>query len=432
MRRGALAVGLGLVVALLGSSALLARKSAEPAVATPAPQLRTAPTVHKEPVLADARVAASAPLAASHIPAWSSRALRMREDWCRFGLKAHRHDLDALEANKARRPESQFVDLKDHTAERNLEGSRLIAAAADAARERWVRALRARGDVRSLAVADFLQGWDPDAPATAAPRASLQALARQSTDPFVTFLALQRPCVAGGCRNVDAAQWSRLEPSNVEAWLKLMDGTADAAVRPDLRNYVWNQLVAQARYSHNYLPDLLRFVREVVSPTAGGIELYGEYAAFVQLAGSWDLPSIRTVTDRCLAGRRAHEGPASDCLKVAEAMWHGGHFLSRSIAERVAEVALADAGSSSKQWSKQWSKRSLELQAMKAYLHSKHREEDIERVFAAASGGAACGDTRTELGRVTDPQRLDEWERMQLDLQAAGGSLEDWAAKRPR
>lgn len=108
-----------------------------------------------------------------------------------------------------------------------------------------VVALQQRSDLRSQALADYLIAASGAAGGDAA-RDRLQDRARSSTDPMLTVLALHMPCVRAGCRNVEASQWSRLEPANLLAWL-----TLPARSGADGR-YLLDEIATQVRYVRSY------------------------------------------------------------------------------------------------------------------------------------------------------------------------------------
>jgi hypothetical protein len=107
---------------------------------------------------------------------------------------------------------------------------------------RWQAALRQRGDPRSLAVAEALSNEALSNEASA--RSRLQDLARSSPDPMLTALALAHPCEPGVCRNIEASQWSRLEPENLFAWLVQAKTTTGSDLQATICSNAWRAWVA--------------------------------------------------------------------------------------------------------------------------------------------------------------------------------------------
>lgn len=206
----------------------------------------------------------------------------MRADWCGFGAAEHERETDALlariqAADRWVGPEA-LAELND------TDGAQVLAHARDQVRQRWVQALRRSGDPRSLAVAEYLgPGEDASAEEIDASRRRLQALARSNSDPLLTALALMRPCAGRGCVNVEASQWSRLEPQNLQAWLALLRGAPKEALPLD---YVIERMASQGQYTNAYDREVIRRLLALPQATAPGLQAEAELQFLTGLAAS--------------------------------------------------------------------------------------------------------------------------------------------------
>jgi hypothetical protein len=201
-----------------------------------------------------------------------------------------------------------------------------------------VAQLQKRRDECSLALADYLLAASGSARADAA-RASLQDRARSSTDPMLTVLALHMPCVRAGCRNIEASQWSRLEPANLLAWLALpgrsaMDGS-----------YLMDQIATHVRYSRDYRQEASALLSEL--PPSG-----------LQVRQPWGLLNIRALASSCRGPMDATR--AERCESVAELLWAEGGATEKLMALLVAQPAQALAP----QHGALWEPRLRELEAL--------------------------------------------------------------------
>lgn len=188
-----------------------------------------------------------------------------------------------------------------------LEASRRapLSPAAAAA----VAGLQQQREARAQALADYLLAAS-SAPESADARARLQDRARASTDAMLTVLALHMPCIQPGCRSIEAAQWSRLEPANLLAWLALPVRASDA-------DYLLAQIDTQVRYVRDYRAE----VAAMMDPWGyrGSDGVMGESGLLLNL--------------RALAASCPQELPdatrAQRCEKVADLLWMQGGELER-------------------------------------------------------------------------------------------------------
>ena len=199
-------------------------------------------------------------------------------------------------------------------ARRAAEAPPQVAAAAPQA----VAGLQRRTDLRSQALADYLLAAAGTADADAA-RARLQDRARSSTDPMLTVLALHMPCVRPGCRNIEASQWSRLEPENLLAWLALpVRASADG-------RYLLDEIAEHVRHARSYREEVAELLRDL--PPTG-----------LELRQPWGLLNLRALGGSCRGLTEA--ATAERCAAVADLLWADGGATERLVALLLARPAL--------------------------------------------------------------------------------------------
>jgi hypothetical protein len=327
---------------------------------------------------------------------------RMKADWCGFGAAEQSRQADAvLEKAGAH---GGLIGM-DAIAELNsTPGAEVVEEAVAQVRQRWVRALLQRGDPRAVAVAEYLGGADGD---EARARARLQALARTSADPMVTALALQRPCGAGSCRNVERAQWSRLEPANLQAWLMLL---GDARARQTQEAYALERMASEARYSISYERELKTLLLGLPQTEAPGLAQDAELQLIISTTAAWPTPSMRPVMELCRT-RAADPVVQHRCAAVAELMWQGENLLERGMATSlVRHLMPARAGLQA-----QWQPRAREFEAARHWSAFA-----AERAASAAEPAAqACGMQAEWRGVLQATAAQGEWGRIRAEMQAA-------------
>lgn len=254
-----------------------------------------------------------------------------------------------------------------------------------------VAQLQRRRDPRSLALADYWLATAGGAEGMAA-RARLQDRARISTDPMLTVLALHMPCMQPGCRNVEASQWSRLEPANLLAWLALQRGGSDGA-------YLLDQIAGHVRYARNY--------RQEAAALSSGVP-----ASALELRSPWAVSHLTGLAGVCNP-RQTDVTIAQRCDTVAELLWADGGATERLIA-----LVLAQAGRSLlPQRRAVWEPRLHELEAVGRWLG-----EDRNRAPSPSRPSRAQTCEALAL-RAGEHGALGEWERARVLLQASGLSL---------
>lgn len=181
--------------------------------------------------------------------------------------------------------------------------------------------LRQRGDARSWALADWLDGADPAA------RQRLLLAARSSSDAMVVALARNRACSDERCRRELAERWALLEPGNLQALLQAQRGLPDQAQL---------QRLAASNWSRDYRVEAFRLIGEI-EPVAQGPLLAGmQTIALLGRATAWDAPDYSGLLQAC--GSAAPGGPrAGPCAAIAERLWNDeeGSLSDAAIALRL-------------------------------------------------------------------------------------------------
>jgi len=277
---------------------------------------------------------ASAPAADDLFAKLSPRARRMAADWCGYGAAEMMKDALAREA----------AGKDGHTpsdGEPPSDGEQVMDTMRAQRLQDWIRTLRGRSDLRSQAIGDYLAGDTPS-------RAHLQELARRSTDPMVTALALARPCKAEGCRMVDAAQWARLEPDNLMAWMAQL---TDRPPTPEQLSYLIERMGRDATRADDYSLALSQAVASLAQARAPGLLQSAETELLSQQIMHMPLLSLRPVLEACKPGRTP-TAPAGACMHIAELMWSMPHLMHRALALALARRALPAGDAQRAEWAR--------------------------------------------------------------------------------
>ncbi len=279
---------------------------------------------------------ASASVAAAQAPALVSNivdkravlASRMKADWCGFGAEQRRQWLAAV--NAASEAGSVAPPVDPDMLLREAVSTELLAEASAEAVKRWIAVLMQRGDPLSLALADYLSG---DAEA----KARLQLRARSSVDPLVTVLALRRPCAIGACVNVEASQWSRLEPENLQAWLALAEAPGGSS--RSQQGYILERAASAARYSRSYQQEFQALLLGLPQTEKPGLAAQAEAELFSSMVASWIVRTARPLLDSCRFGM-AESGVAQRCETAANLLWQQDNVIDRGTAVALARPLL--------------------------------------------------------------------------------------------
>jgi len=261
-----------------------------------------------------------------------------------------------------------------------------------------VAALQQRRDERSLALADYLLAASGSAQGGVA-RLRLQDRARSSTDPMLTVLALHMPCVQPGCRNIEASQWSRLEPANLLAWLALpARGAVDG-------RYLLDQIASQVRYARNYQQEAAALLSEL-SPSG------------LELRQPWGILNPRTLIGRC---RGSIDRPTAErCEAVATLLWADGGATERLMALLLVQHVQAVLSERQAAWGPR-------LHELEAVLFKPVMERGASVPAAKPLPALAC--EVIAVPRAGELAAISERDRAQMVMQLAGVPFWDW---RPR
>lgn len=345
-------------------------------------------------------------------------ARRMKADWCGFGAAEFERQTEAVHARAIARTGMIGMDAMKEV--RESVGWQLVEDAKTDARRRWVQALNQRRDERSLAMADYLEsGGAGDAAPSA--RARLQARARTASDPMVTVLALQRPCASGACANVEASQWSRLEPANLQAWLALMPHPASRA-RQTHAAYVLDWLAQEAKYSRSYQREFHAVRSGLPQTQTPGLQNEAEVQLMSAMVFGWPMLSVRPLTDLCRTGL-ADAGTPPRCETVARLLARQDDTLHRAVGLGIARTLVTTQPAMRARW---------EPQAQAYEAVSEWARAAAERAASAPEpeGSApACGWQGETRKVLADHLARSEWDRMQDGMSEAGVDAATLAAR---
>lgn len=325
---------------------------------------------------------------------------RMKADWCGFGAAEYGRQSEAILARVS--AGNGMVGMEAIEQLKLTPGQEVVDEAIGEARRRWVQALTQRGDPRSLAVADFIGDVDDDA---AQARARLQALARTSSDPMVTALALQRPCAAGTCRNIEASQWSRLEPANLQAWLTLLRD-AKGGAQQSQAVYALERMAAEGRYSRTYEREFKAVLLSLPQTPTPGLASEAEMQLISGTAAAWAIAGFKPLTDACQGGAA---GSLQRCEAVLERLWEGDNLLDRAVALGLARRLVLPARPGQRA---RWEPRAREYEAVSSW-----RDPALEKTALDRPACEGQAEMRKLLQGMT---ALGEWGHWRAEMLAAG------------
>ncbi|MDR7331677.1 hypothetical protein [Roseateles asaccharophilus] len=326
---------------------------------------------------------------------------RMKADWCGFGVaEFNRQRQAAYDRAKANRSGTQAgaADEAEGT-----PGAEVLAEAQAEVRRRWVQALAQRGDPRSRAVAELLGGADGD---DAKSSARLQALARTSSDPMVTAMALQRPCEPHACANIEMSQWSRLEPANLLSWLALLRDPGAGEPRRDQADYVLERAASEARYSRTYARELFEVLSSLQEAGRGGLAVDAELKLYGHVLAGQMFDHVGTVRTLCRETPPMDVTTVQRCTAVLEALWSGDTTLERLFA-LVTAKGMFPAQPALRA---RWDPRLREYEAVTEW-----RREQM-----SSPKGAHCERTIEMRKTVRQAAEHGEWGQVRAEMQAAG------------
>lgn len=332
----------------------------------------------------------------------------MKADWCGFGAAERDRQTEAV-YDKATAT-TGMIGMEAIAELRETVAGRLMEEVETEVRRRWVQALTRRGDVRSLAVADYLEGGNAGGASPAA-RARLQARARTSSDAMVTALALQRPCAAGACINIEASQWSRLEPANLQAWLALTNDPA-GRTRQTLAPYALDRLAHEARYSRSYQREFQAVLQSLPQTETPGLQNEVEMQLMVGMVSAWPIPPMRPLLDSC-RGSLPDAGTVSRCESAARLLWRQDDQLNRTIGLAIARAVVAARPGMRPQWEAQ----AREYEAVNEWVKGAS-ERVVGRLLPES--GAPCG-WQPEMRKMwQESLARGEWDTLRAEMREAG------------
>lgn len=361
---------------------------------------------------ATARAEGSAPEADGILPpdaAQTTYARRLRADWCGFG------------AAETWREAQQKPDEHSPGARSPSQQSReqVMKEAQAQVIQNWQQSLRHRGEPRASALAEFIAASQTDdLKLNRAGRARLQAMALASSDPMLTALALQKPCDAGQCRNVEGTQWSRLEPENLNAWLQLF---GDPQLRPSQGDYLMERMASQSKFSRSYARETGEMLSQLLQTEIPDLMHEAETTLLGQLAGTWSFPTYRPLLQRCRERHPpavvARPADARNCEAIADALWAEGDRLERRMALALAGAVLSPAQAQRARWED----RAREAEAV-TVLDDERIDRELNDLMAFNEGPAALCQRVLPSLRATalDEARRMNWQLALAQLQQAG------------
>lgn len=354
---------------------------------------------------AQASAASAAALSSRDDEARAQLMRRMKADWCGFGSAEHDRQTDAI--MERAQAKHGMVGVEAFEEMKLAPGAQVLEEAVAQVRQRWVKALVQRGDPRAIAVAEFLGGADGDAPQA---RARLQALARTSSDPMVTALALQRPCEAGACNNIEASQWSRLEPANLQAWLKLLRDLKGSARQTQI-GYALERMASEARYSRTYEREYKALLLSLPQTEAPGLANQAEMQLLIGTASAWAIAGFRPLTEVCRTGL-ADAATAHRCEAVADRLWEQDNLLDRAIALDLARRMIA----ARPEQKARWEPRAREYEAASSW-----QVAEVERAGQSVAQEEAPCAGQVEMRKIVQEMTArGEWDHLRAEMSTAG------------
>lgn len=275
--------------------------------------------------------------------------------------------------------------------------------------------MRQRGEPRALALAEFLGASGVGS------KARLQAMALSSTDPMLTALALLSPCEPGACRNVEATQWSRLEPENAYAWLQML---SEPGQRQAQGAYLLERMSTLARYARGYQQEVGQLLVSVLQAGAPGLAQQAETESLMGVLAAWPIPSFAPLMQLC-SESPGQPGQAMRCEAVAAALWSQGHMLDRRNALALARVV---APKSTPQ-RPLWEQRALEFEAVQSYEDERWRRELEAMSMPADAESNYCWGQPLMRTLMQDYATRHDWDEARAQLHAEGADLNVWAKR---
>lgn len=239
-----------------------------------------------------------------------------------------------------------WCDLPDDTLERMAEASakvgsapssgpflgvapsasaRQLAEGTEKLRLDWIGRLRARGDLRSRALADYLEAADDREGVCK----HMVHQARGSADGFVHAVAWARCAAKPEGRDLDARQWARVDSGNQQPWFHELQ-RAEQSRDEQAADEALHQLSLAGR-SENYRNEVMRLLRDFVQAPDAGLTQSAEASLIITFWAGWPTPSFKPLTRRCSAPL-LDANRTQTCRAIADRLWgQGGDLMQLMI-----------------------------------------------------------------------------------------------------
>ena len=233
----------------------------------------------------------------------------------------------------------------------------------------WLARLRARGDERSLAAADLIDGSE-------AAKRHLFDLARNAKDPAVYAWALNACSVELEC-GLSVERWVQLDPGNMSPWFMALN-LARARQDPQAEHEALYQL-AQLHRQDGYRLDLLRLRLSLTQARAPGLQMMAEHELVAPpVVVGTDLGGPLQFYGSCQVWDEGPErSPRGLCLAAAESMWNSA---SGTLELRLASAVASMNGAGDEE---PWNSRIKETYVLMTMQGDRRKRIDDERARSA-------------------------------------------------
>ncbi len=273
---------------------------------------------------------------------------------------------------------------------------------------RWARLLRARGDERSLMVADWLDR-EPNLPTTLPTvNEAMVKRAERSSDPMVIALAQQLGCWGDrACASKLGQRWRQLEPTNASAWLAQLSDPPDT--NPALNERGIDEMLRNltlAKYQRNYILEAMGMLMQLPGPQWAGMHDSLEVMVALGVWAATPLPSYSGLIKAC-TNPTPHTARAQYCGLAAERLWETG---GTETLQRLLNIRLAGVQPMLRE-QPDWVGRARETEATLQWS-----QEAIERDIAGVEEMVSCEPTRATSLRFRDRLTRGEWTQLREEM----------------
>ncbi|MCV2369412.1 hypothetical protein [Roseateles oligotrophus] len=256
---------------------------------------------------------------------------------------------------------------------------------------RWAHLLQQRGDLRSLAAADYLEAMALQMSEQRWALGPLQGRALNSQDGRVLALATQLSCepVQARCQDL-VTRWLLLEPRN-----ELALGWQFNLLPPDSpRRLEALARLAEAQADTESQRFWAEFFQSLPRTASEGLRRVAEQSALESLFWAGSGPQVASWAMVCRRDKRP--ATVSACVKLAERVWQSerANLLEKSLAVLIGK-SQAGAGSD-------WAQREQTVKAVQAAGSRMHEE-------AVGTGPITCKQLAARHDRMQELLRDGEW-----------------------